>query len=121
MFSSEALRSFSIVRHFLDFTAHGSSSHLLTEAAANDPDVRVLVHDASDKVHEGRDPADLVRVVDGMAAAWEDDGFEGLEVVLRGKLVLEGVEELPLLIASLHQLPHEESLVNVGPVWCIIA
>jgi len=118
--SAEALGFLRVVRHLLHFAAHSCSSDLLAEAATNELDVGVLVHEAPDEVLDLGDPADGAGVVDGVAAAWNDDGSEGLEVLVRGQLVLVSAEERPLLVTIVDKLTHEQSLVNVGPVHSIV-
>jgi hypothetical protein len=54
--SAEALGSLFVLGHLLDLAAHGLSSDLFAEAATDEFDVSVLVHDASDEVLEGSDP-----------------------------------------------------------------
>jgi len=68
---------------------------------------------------QGGDPLDAL-VVDGLPAAGEDEHLEPAQLGVGGDLALEADVGFPLFFARDHQLTHEERLVDVLPVVCVV-
>jgi len=106
VFSAETLRSLRVEGHLLDVATHSSSSRLLSKAAANELDVRELVHDAPDEILKRRDPANGM-IIRRMSTSRDDNDFDCLKILYSRHLVLVGSIVLPFLFSGFHKLSHE--------------
>lgn len=75
--SAEALGALFVVGHLGGETSHGLGSHLLSEAASNDFDMRVVADHSHNELLQGSDPANSC-VVDRSSTSWHDDALDCL-------------------------------------------